>query len=279
MELCPGIIFPAPYPKGTATLLSCPGPAAPMRDVPGSMPERAQDRNAAWPLQPSARHRVTGDHGPRWPVGHPAAPRSLCASTTARPPPLPRHPVPPPPRRPCVRTGPQHPARPLPTKRPGEFHEPRRRRRPLGCVQLPARPRRARHLRHLRRRRGRRGARARGGDGGVPGAAAPLGTDGRTGSRRRGRAAGRRPALRYRPWGAARRAARVEGRTGRLTVLHARTRMFSANFTTQADPCRNGLPTPLSPGKKGLKAPPAPYGDGPCLRCALPCGPPEWNAS
>jgi hypothetical protein len=51
--------------------------------------------------------------------------------------------------------------------------------------------------------------------------------------------------------------------------------MFSANFTTQADPCRNGLPTPLSPGKKGLKAPPAPYGDGPCLRCALPCGPPR----
>lgn len=111
---------PPHTPKGTATLLSCPGPAAPMRDVPGSMPERAQDRNAAWPLQPSARHRVTGRPRSSLASGSPRSPQEpLCqhhrpaptAPPALRPaavPPLPPPDLPPPPR----------PPRPHPRGRP-----------------------------------------------------------------------------------------------------------------------------------------------------------------
>lgn len=316
-ELCPGIIFPTPYPQGYGDTPLLPRACPPIRGVPGSMPEPAADGNAAWWLQPS-----TGRHRPhRRPTGVPVASRRRSQAFTdvgpsdrKAPPVVGTSVTPPPPGsfrarttvRPGLRTLPGPSARTAPGaspvagrgRRAGRAHSAPltsltrptplitliplirvgERGGPLGGVQLSAGPCRAGRLRHIRGRGRRRGPRPRRRDRRLPGAAATVRAH--RGPRPRGRiGAAPRPARQDRPWGEPGRSARDGKCARRLTGSHTGTRMFSANFALVASPWRNGLPTPLPPGKKGPFASRAPYGDGPCRRCTLPCAACEWNAS
>lgn len=267
-ELCPGIIFPGPYPQGYGDTPLLPRPCRPNRAFQGACPRPPR---MAMPLGVYSRLG-----GPARPGAGTAPAAGVRGPGPGRDPPLGRPPgtgcrsdrngsflvgtaVTPQPRGSFRARTPVHPVRPrsAPLVRVGE------RRGPLGRVQLPSRPRRPRRLRNVRRR-GRRGRpRPRRRHRGLPDPSAAL-------------RAQRGPGARREP-GADLLAARPGGRGGapgrpsrrrlcdrRLTRSHAHTRMISANFTSVAPPWGNGLPTPLPPGKKGPFAALAPYGDGPC---------------
>lgn len=69
--LCPGIIFPTPYPEGYGDTLLMPSAGRPTHGVPGSMHEAAPDGNAGWHLQRSGE--VTGRFRSSLAVGPAAA--------------------------------------------------------------------------------------------------------------------------------------------------------------------------------------------------------------
>lgn len=71
-ELCPGIIFPTPYPPGYGGTPLVPRVRRPLHGVSGSMHEGAQDRNAGWHLQLS--RGVTGRLRTSLALGHAVAP-------------------------------------------------------------------------------------------------------------------------------------------------------------------------------------------------------------
>lgn len=165
--------------------------------------------------------------------------------------------------------GPRHPSpgRPREVRTCRRAHPGRRRHGrsgSMGNFRLRRRAGRACGVRHVRRRRRRDRGRPGRRDRRLAGADAPV----RAGdAARRGdtRTPGRRPSGALQPRG--------------LTDSHARTHMFSANFACTGIPWRNGPSTPVRPGRKGPHAPLAPYGDGPCMRRALPCAASGCNAS
>ncbi|TQK44736.1 hypothetical protein FBY35_6259 [Streptomyces sp. SLBN-118] len=257
--------LPWPLPQGYGDTPSLPRAHSPSHGVPGSMPEPAPYGNAAWCLQQSGTPPVPpqGDRTAAVVVGTsvtPPPPGSFRVRTTARPGlrPLPG---------PAARTAPRAAtgaggAHRASRARPSPLVRVRRRRDPLGGLQLRARACRAGCVRDIRRRCRGRGPRPRGGDRRLPGAAAPVRAQCRPGARGRGRTTPRAPCA-PRAEGAQERSARGGKCARRLTGSYTHTRMFSANFAPVASPWRNGLPTPLPPGKKGLFAALAPYAVGP----------------
>lgn len=237
------------------------------------MPEPAPYGNAAWCVhawcvQPSGTPPGTpqGDRTAAPVVGTsvtPPPPGSFRVRTTVRPclRPLSR-PLPGPAARTAPRAATAGGARRARRARSAPLVRVSRRRGPLGGFQLCARACRAGRVRDVRRRGRRRGPRSRRGHRRLPGAAAPVRARCGPGSYGRGHAAARPPRA-DRSGGAPGRSARRRKCARRLTGSYTRTRMFSANFAPLALPWRNGLPTPLPPGKKGLFAALAPYVDGP----------------
>lgn len=266
-ELCPGIIFPGPYPQGYGDTPLLPRPCRPNRAFQGACPRPPR---MAMPLGVYSRLG-----GPARPGAGTAPAAGVRGPGPGRDPPLGRPPgtgcrsdrngsflvgtaVTPQPRRSFRARTPVHPVRPrsAPLVRVGE------RRGPLGRVQLPSRPRRPRRLRNVRRR-GRRGRpRPRRRHRGLPDPSAALRAQRGPGARR----ARRRP-----PRGAA---GRPRGRTGAPVTAEvvrpktdpfARSHPYDFSQLHVSGPSLGKWPAnPLPPGKKGPFAALAPYGDGPC---------------